>query len=516
MTIMDKDDKNITASSSKKKRQKKKQHLILYKIISFILIIMTTFTFGYIIYQEIFSIFYLIPIILISVSILFVISFLLNKTKLRSWIKNIFSFISILIIIFEIFLILYSTQTLKFLSSITDTGYRVETFGVYVLKDSGYNELNQLENKMITYLNHTDDTNIREALSKIEKEITIENDYVDSIQELVNTLISEETDAILVERSYEGILKEEFESTYEKMILVKEIDIVDVVETLKSDADVTKDSFAVYISGIDTSGNVASKARSDVNLIMAVNPKTKNILLINTPRDYYVNLHSKQKMDKLTHAGLFGVEESLMTLEDLYDVDIDYYARINFTSFVKIVDALDGIKVDVPKKFCEQNSDRSFASGDLICLNKGMQKLNGEQALALARHRKTIGDRARGKNQMMVLETIINKAISPKILTNYSNLLNALEGRVSTNMTTDDLIRFIKKQLKEDFNWRFTNVSVTGKDSRGKAYSTGNANVYIMEADEESVNYAKQAIDNLFNDYDNVLEGLEETTTKAQ
>lgn len=501
MTIMQKEDNKEINTKHKKKRKKKKQHLLFYKLLSFLLIILTVITLGHMIIENIFTIFYMIPIILVSFIIVFIISFILNKTKLRAWLKNIISFIAIILIVLEILLILFGTKTLKFLSTITDTGYRVETFGVYVLNNSEYDDISDLDGKKIIYINHEDDTSIREALEKVKDDVNVESDYLDSIDEVIESLIDKDTDAILIDTSYESILEEEFNEYYSKIKLLKEYDVVSIVNTIKSDVDITKDTFIVYISGIDTSGNVASKARSDVNILLAINPKTHNILMINTPRDYYVTLHTKQKKDKLTHAGLYGVEESLMTLEDLYDIDIDYYARVNFTSFVKIVDALDGINVNVPISFCEQNSKRSSASGDEICLNKGSQTLNGEQALALARHRHSLptGDRGRGENQMLVLEAIINKAMSPKILSKYSSLIDALNGRVTTNMTTNEMFKFAKKQLSSDANWNFYSISATGSDSTGVCYVTGSGKAYVMEPDEDSVNNIKTALNSLFN-----------------
>lgn len=510
MTILDKGEIETNKKDIKKKKNtKKKKSQIKYKIMSFLLIIFTVSMFGIIVYHGLLSLYTLLPIIVVSLVVVFFIAFILNKRRLRAWIKNIFFLFSLIIIFFEIIMMLYGAKTLKFLTEVTDTGYRVETYGVYVINDN-YQKLNSLDGKTITYLNHEDDKNIREALGKIEKKIKVNNDYEDTFEELINVLKEGETDAILVERAYEDLMRDEFADIYKKMDLIEEVDIVDKVDTIKSSKDITKDPFILYISGTDTSGNILSKCRSDVNILVAINPKTHNILFLNTPRDFYVTLASKGKPDKLTHAGLYGVEESLNTLAGLYGVEVDYFVRVNFTSFLKIVNALGGIKVNVPKNFCEQNSDRSFAKGDLICLNKGVQTLNGEQALALARHRKTIGDRKRGENQMMVLEAIMNKAMSPKILTKYDSLIAALEGRVSTNMTTNEMYKFSKRQLKNGANWNFSSISVTGKDSSAKAYSTGNLRVSIIDPDLESVEKAKTALNNLLSGKEDVLEGLQE------
>lgn len=523
MTIMDKEDnknkvdkkKDKKIKKNKKeveetlKKKKKRQHYFLYKIISFLLIIITIITLCTLIYKDIFPIFFLVPIIVVSLIALTIISFILNKTILRSWIKNIFSIISIIIIIVEVLILLFGTTTLKFLSNLTDTGYRVETFGVYVLNTSSYDNINSLENKTITYLSHNDEANMKEALGLLKKDIDYVEESADSLANLIECLEKGNTDAIILETSYADIIREEFADSYDKLKLLKTYDVVDIVNVMTSDKDITTDPFIIYVSGIDTSGNVASKARSDVNILLAINPDTKEVLMVNTPRDYHVTLASKGRKDKLTHAGIYGIEESANTLEDLYDIDIDYYVRINFTSFVRVVDSLDGIKVDVPKAICEQNSKRSKKPGDLICLSKGYQTLNGEQALALARHRKTIGDRKRGENQMMILEAIINKAISPKIITNYSSILKALDDKIVTNMTENEMIKFIKKQMDGDFTWSFNSISANGTDARGQCYSTGSSNLSIIEPDLDTIEDVKKALDNLSNGEHDIFKGID-------
>ncbi len=514
MTILDKEEPRKNGKVKKKKN--KKQPIFFYKLVSFILIILTIVTFGVLIYNETFTIFYMIPIIGGSAILLFIITFILNKNRLRAWIKNIFSFFAFLIILIEILILIFGTKTLKFLSSITDTGYRVDSYGVYVLNESDYKKLSDLEDKTLMYLVHDDEDKVKEALDKLEKKAKVNEEKGDSLENLITSLEKKETDAILLEKSYEDIIREEFEDIYEKITCIETIDIVNIVEVEKGDVDITKDPFFFYVSGIDTSGNVGSKARSDVNLVLGINPSTKQILMINTPRDYHVTLASKQSKDKLTHAGIYGIEESVSTLENLYDTKIDYYMRINFTSFIKIVSALDGIKVNVPKSFCEQNSHRSFAKGDLICLNKGVQTLNGEQALALARHRKTIGDRERGKNQMLIVEAIINKAMSPKIITKYTSILNALEGRVVTNMQTDEIGRFVKKAITGDESWNFESISANGRDARAKCYSTGRANLSVIEPDEQTIEAVKLAISNLKSGKNNLLEGTAELTSTTK
>ena len=518
MTIMDKEDELLVKGKKTKKSQKRKKKKVVepkktkenkskkkksnlkYKIFSFLLIVLSVITFITITYEELFTLYYLIPLGLVSFGIVFFLSFILNRSKLKRWIKNIFLVITILLIIFELLMIFFGTKTLKFISSLTDTGYRVETFGIYLKDSSDYYKLKDLNNTDFGYLDTDDSKTLKESLTKIRKNINFREHSYKTTNELVKKLMDNEIDAVVMEVSYEAILEEEQKASYDQMRLIETIDIVDIVDTIKSDVNITKNSFVVYISGIDTSGNIASKARSGVNILLGVNPNTKNILLVNTPRDYYLTLATKKKKDKLTHAGLYGIEESLLTLSDFYDTDIDYYVRINFSSFVKIIDTLDGISVNVPINFCEQNSKRSKKPGDLICLKKGVQTLDGEEALALVRHRKTLptGDRGRGENQMLVLKAILNKAMSPKIVTKYSSLIDALKGRVITNMKTSEMVQFAKKQLGDNGAWKFTTLSATGSDSSGICYATGSGRAYVMEPDTESVAKIEEAFDRLF------------------
>lgn len=492
MQIMDKE-------SSKKK--KKKQHLLLYKFISFILVILSIVFIGYIFYEDILPLNYLLIGFGILAVIIYLNTLITTKTKLKSWIKNIFACMSVLIIVVESLGLFFGSKTFEFLDSITDRGNRISEYGIYVLKSSNYKNLNDLKNKEIEYLSN-DDSKQEEAIEKLKKDVNIDTDDASCLEEILNDLSENKTDSIILEVNYEDIIKEEYSAIYSNLQLIKTYKIKSSVSVLKSDKNITKDPFVLYISGIDTSGNIASSARSDVNLIIGVNPKTHKILLVNTPRDYYVKLHTKQKYDKLTHAGIYGVEESLSTLADLYDIDADYYARVNFTSFVKLVDALGGVTVDVPKDFCEQNSKRSFESKDLICLKKGTRTLKGEQALAYARNRHAFqdGDRARGEHQMELVKAIITKAISPSIITKYTSLLNALDGKVSTNMDNKDITRFIKKQIKRNEPWTFITMSADGSDSYGVCYSTGSSKAYVMKPNEETVNNIKKAFKDLFNE----------------
>ena len=499
-----------------KKVKKKKQHLLFYKLVSFILIILTVFTFGVVIYNDFFDWKYLTMLGIASFIIVFIITRILNKKRLRSWIKNIFVVITILIYIFETLVLVYGMTFLNFLSTVTDTGFRVESFGLYVLDDSIYKEPEDIVDGYVYYLNTNETKTTNQALEKLSKKFKYTDIASDSLKELLDKLNSKDANAIFMNKSYYDIALEEYPSIAEHLRLIYTVEVTDTVQTLKTDKDITKEPFTVYISGIDTSGNVASSARSDVNILLTINPNTNQILMVSTPRDYYITLASKGKKDKLTHAGIYGVEESVKTLNNLYDVDIDYYVRINFTSFMKIVNALGGIEVNVGKSFCEQNSKRSFEEEDLICLNKGKQHLNGEQALAFARHRKTLaeGDKTRGSNQMLVLEAIIKKTLSLDSITKINSIIKSLEGRVITNMSTEDMYKFAKKEMKKKPTFIYSNISVNGTPSLKPCFAVGGANASVMLPDEDAVEHVKKMIDEVYDGKE--VTPYEPTTTKKQ
>ncbi|MFZ1302003.1 MAG: LCP family protein [Candidatus Microsaccharimonas sp.] len=248
--------------------------------------------------------------------------------------------------------------------------------------------------------------------------------------------------------------------------------------------------FVVYISGIDTYGEVSKTSRSDVNMLVVVNPKTHKILLVNTPRDYYVQLHGTTGVkDKLTHAGLYGIDMSEATLEDLYDVDINYNVRINFSSLVKIVDTLGGVTVD---------SEYNFSS-DGYTFTQGKNTLNGAQALAFSRNRHafTEGDRTRGQNQQRVLTAIINKLNSPATVVNFQSILGTLQGSFQTNMSNQDISELIRNQLDSMAKWTVTSTSVDGTGASDVTYSMGNQKLYVMVPDQTSLNSAKNAINSV-------------------
>ena len=496
-----------------KKSKKGKNNNLVFKIISILLLITSIITCGLLIYFEILPIIYLSLFIIIGGIIVFLFYKILNNKRIKKWIKVFTSIISIILIIIFTLVSIYSFGTISFFNNIFDAGIRHDSYSVYVLNNSKYKEIKDLKNKVIG-VSDISDKATEKAIDKVSNKIEFNMAEYDTISESADAIINNEVEAIIALDSNVDILKEDSDE-YDNLKSIYTFNISTKVKTVGNEVDVSKKNFVFYISGIDTNGKVGAKARSDVNILVAVNPKDNKILMVNTPRDYYVKLHDKKAMDKLTHAGVYGIEESVGTLEDLYDININYYARVNFTTFINIVEELDGITVDVPVSFCEQTSSRT--SSKQICLKKGKQTLNGEEALALSRTRHTIagGDRGRGENQMLVLEAIIDKALSPKIITKYNSLLNSVSDSIITNLDQKSVTKLVKKQIKNNSSWNIETYSVTGTDSSSGTYSTGSGKVYVMKQDEKSVLEAKKLFDKIL-ETKKYTEKVTKSTKKSQ
>lgn len=258
---------------------------------------------------------------------------------------------------------------------------------------------------------------------------------------------------------------------------------------IASEVDVAKEPFTVYISGTDSYGEVSLEdGRSDVNILMTVNPNTRQIVLTTTPRDYYVELpFGEGCWDKLTHAGIYGIDCSMSTLEALYDLEIDYYARVNFSGFERIVDALGGVEV---------YSDYAFSAGQYEFV-QGYNTVDGEAALSFVRERYSFedGDVQRGKNQMAMIRAIMDKVTSPSLLTGYLGLMDSLSDCVITNMPRGSLSDLVKLQLGEGGSWHIVSNSVTGEGAEAYTYSGGEELLSVMLQDENSIWNAKDLID---------------------
>ena len=389
------------------------------------------------------------------------------------------SVLSIIYIIFLILAIIYELNTIGFLKKIGFTDYKTENYSVLVLKDSDYEEIEDLDGESIGSLEFNTD-GLEKAKEKIEKEITPEFITTDNITTLKDDFLAEEYAGMLIEDSMLSMVNESDGEFSESYRVIYEFSVDVETEDIAEEVNITEESFNIFISGIDTYGSISSVARSDVNMVITVNPNTHKILITSIPRDYYVTLAGKNAKDKLTHAGIYGIETSVGTIENLLDIKINYYVKVNFTSLLDIVEALGGVNV---------YSEYSFTSKDGYYYQKGYNNVDGKKALSFVRERGafTEGDRVRVKNQAAMIEALINKAISPSIIVKYTSLLNALDGSFVTNIPTKDITDFIKKQIDEMPEWEFENISLDGSNGYDYTYSYGGTKLYVMIPDNETV-----------------------------
>ena len=328
-----------------KKASKKKVvlHSRIGKVLSVLLLIVSAVFFGMIFSMNVLPIKYMGILLGIYIPIVSILVLLMLIKKLKLKIKIPCEVISI-IIIFILFLgISYLNKTMNFMVKIKERNYQTENYYVVVLENSDYNILDSLKDKTIGIHTSALDS-YEEALNNLNQKLSYKDIEYDDFIEMGNDLIDKKIDAIFINGSYLSILQDEDETFDSKMKIIETIEIKVKNETVKKDIDVTKEPFNLYISGIDIYGNITSVSRSDVNIIVTVNTVTHQILLTSIPRDYYVRLHGTTGYrDKLTHAGIYGVDMSITTLEDLLDIDINYYARVNFTTLIELVDAIGGI-----------------------------------------------------------------------------------------------------------------------------------------------------------------------------
>lgn len=399
--------------------------------------------------------------------------------------------ISALLLIGDI-CIIQVNHTLK---NITEVEHEITGMKVYVLTDDPAQTMEDAADYTFGILDvqARKDTNnaIVQINRELEKEIGVQA-FGDSLL-LADGLREGQCQAMLLSDSFVEMICENggYENFAEEIRMIGSYEwktLIEKGETISTEPEEEKDDsvFVMYISGIDTSGSVSRKSRSDVNILAVVNTDTHQVQLISTPRDYYVPLSiSDGVKDKLTHAGMYGVDVSMDTLSMLYGIDIDYYFRINFSGFQKLIDALGGITV---------HSDYNFSAGGYH-FNKGENTVNGEAALAFARERHSFasGDRQRGKNQMAVITAVIAKMQTPAILQNFNGFMEGIEGSFESNLPYSLLTDLVKDQLNGGGAWNVSSYSVDGSGKNASTYSLSTPN-YVMVPDMSTVEHAKELI----------------------
>ena len=480
--------KNMKKRTKKKKIKKLNIYLLITSIIWIFLIILNTYLiFKYDVLPFKYLLIYLGVIVILPILLLYI----LTRKKVKRGLKVFISVIGIFYIIILSLVFFYLNKTFSFLDSFT-SGHNYETnnYVVMVLNDSDYDNISDLADKRIGYVDQVG-SKIDQALEKLGDEISFKDEEYKEYDIILNDLDDNSLDAALLEDAYYQMLGEDSEDFYDKYKVIYRFSITEMVDDITKDVDVTKDTFNIYISGIDSYGNVNSLTRSDVNIVVSINPKTNQILMINIPRDYYVKLHDTDSYDKLTHAGIYGVDVSVSTIEDLLDMEINYYLKVNYNALVKLVDALGGVDVYSKYSFTTVGTNKNYF------FTKGYNHVNGTEALYFVRTRKAFedGDRVRGENQQAMIQAIIKKGTSNAILTRYTGILNSLTGSFITNISTDKITDLVKMQLDSMPSWNITSISLSGSDGLEYTYTYPYQELYVMIPDEETVTFAKESLE---------------------
>lgn len=395
---------------------------------------------------------------------------------------------------------IYMLQAGSFFNQISDNGKDLSEYCVVVNADSSIEKPEALQGKPVYITSELNDEYL-EAQKLLADElkalgVTFDYDYSTDTDKLMAGVLDKSLEAIFLPKGIMEVYSENHAGFEDSTRIVYSVFVEKESASQAKTVDVTKEPFNIYITGLDTTGTIDVLSRSDVNMLVSVNPKTKKILLTSIPRDYYVKLHTYQQMDKLTHTGIYGADETVATVEDLLGCDINYYYKCNFTTVTNLVEAIGGVDV---------NSEFSFVThgrqNEGFYFTAGPNHLNGASALAFARERKSFsdGDRQRIKNQQIVLAAVLDKVTSSStLLTKYSSILSGLSSYIETNMSDADIKAIVKMQLDDMAKWDIEKISLDGEGNSQPCYSAGNAYASVILPDEASIETAKEEIARIF------------------
>lgn len=467
---------------------------IFAALLSIVLLVLSGFAAYQIVTLNVLPSNLLLPVILIIVILNAILILLINFATHAIWTKVISVILVILVGCTMGFGNVYLYETYSTLTSVTgaEKGSIKNTISVITKTDHDEN-IQSLKNEKIGVLRNIDSVGTKKCQEKLKKYSFSYKKY-DNLQALVKALYEDEIQAIVMNEIYRANVEEmeeysgfsnETKSIYQAVYYTNNKNDALVVD------DITKNPFTIFVSGNDTYGDIDELSRSDVDMIVTVNPTTSTVLMVNIPRDYYVQ--TSYGHDKLTHTGMYGIEETKQTVENLLGIDINYTFRVNFSSAEDIVDALDGVDIEVPKGMAVERLNADWA---LEGVHEGWNHLNGARALAYARERHAYvdGDIQRAKNQQQVLEAIIKKAASSKILTNYTKLLKSFKNAFDTNMSTNEITALLQYELQAMPNWKFQNYVLRGTNSSAVCASMAQELSVVMPEDY-CVSIARQKIE---------------------
>lgn len=470
-------------------KKKNKKLTLIAKIIGILSLIITIIFSFMLVKLNMIPNKYLAPLFIIIILIYLIMLFLAFNKKVKSSLKITAIIIFIMFAVIGGFGAKYLYTTFDFLSVLDKDIFQKEKFSVKVLDTSDYNKLEELNDKNLGIYKST---NSQKASDELSKKIEFTKVEYTNIESMFNDLTDGKISGVIMNSSVEKLLKDELsdleiklKTIYEFKVSIDQVDIVKVV-------NVTNTPFNVYIAGGDGFGSIDAIFNTDVNMVATIDPVNRKVLLTSIPRDYYVNLvlQGEEAYDKLTHAGYYGIEESVKSVEKLLNTDINYYVKVNFSTIEGIVDAIGGVDVYSDYDFYE----RAFRKYHYTV---GYNHLNGEQALAFARERKSFaeGDIQRVKNQQKVVEAIIKKVTSSTaLISNYDQILNSISDNMDTNISSKDISKLVKMQLNDMRGWSVESINLTGTGQMGPTYTFPTLNLYTMLPNEDSVNEAQTKI----------------------
>lgn len=475
------------------KKNRKKSFLKNFSLVIYVItIIISLFLIGRIYIADILPFKFIVYALLFFGAVYIIIGLIIKNIKSRVvlGLVDIILFLLSTSLIYGIFKI---NETINFLKDNLNLNYETYVYNIVVNSDSQYDNIDDIKDKVVYSYKDMDDMSLVEDKLK-----SIEFKYLDSYNDLLDLVLNDDNNIILVNSGiYDSRIIND-ESYEENTKVIYSIEVKVEIEDSNNDIDVTKKPFAVYLSGIDTrSSTLPSRSLSDVNIILAVNPINREILMVHIPRDYYVRIpNTTGYKDKLTHAGaLGGINLSMETIENLLEIEIPYYVRVNFNAVVNLVDAIDGINI-----YSDVNYSFTTHTNKNCKFDPGYNYVYGDCALAFARERYAYetGDRHRGENQEQVIELVIKKISSSKtIVSNYSDILSALNGTFETNINYDNISDLVKMQLNDMSSWHIESYNLNGTGALLPTYSYPNQNLYVMEPDMNTVYKAIEKLNNI-------------------
>lgn len=402
--------------------------------------------------------------------------------------------ISTFFIIVTLFAFNYMNKGLNLFNKLNENAKVTEnTMVVLVRADSDMNSINDVKGKVLAPT-ELDKENIDKLVKEVEEKANVKLNIQDtkSYLQAYEDLISGKSQVMVLNAAHGDLIANAYPDYLDKVKKIYEYKIIEEVKEEKKDKEVTgKDSFNIYVSGIDTYGPITTVSRSDVNVLITVNKKTHKIVLTTTPRDAYVKIAGggNNQYDKLTHSGIYGVKASVKTLENLYGINIEHYARVNFTTFMKLIDLVGGIDVYNDQDFVSRIGNYHFPVGTV--------HLNSEKALGFVRERYNLadGDRDRGKNHEKVIAAIIKKMTSKAALSNFSSILDELSSSVQTDMPVSEIMELVNQQIDSGEDFKIESQALNGVGKTGlPSYAMPGYKLYMMEVDKQSLENCKSKI----------------------